>query len=84
MTGTCDASITDDAVFDLVKRRCWACHASNGLAGHDFASIAALRSAPIIDMVGSCQMPPDGSALADEDRQRLVDWARCSAPPPER
>jgi hypothetical protein len=82
MTGTCDASITDEAVFGLVKRRCWACHATNGLAGHDFPAIAALRAAPVLDMVGSCQMPPDGAPLPDEDRRRLVDWATCAATSP--
>lgn len=82
MAGTCDASITDEAAFGLVKRRCWACHATNGLAGHDFPTIAALRSAPVIDMVGGCQMPPDGALLPDDERRRLVAWARCAATSP--
>ncbi len=71
----CDPAITDDAAFGIVRQRCWGCHGTNGIANHDFPDIAALRAAPVVDMVGSCQMPPDG--LDDADRRRLVSWAQC-------
>jgi hypothetical protein len=73
----CDATIEDTTVMKLVTSRCWACHGSNGIAGHDFPDLAALRKAPVGDMIGSCQMPPDGAPLAEADRRMLVHWASC-------
>jgi hypothetical protein len=73
----CDAAIDDAKVFAFVRRHCWACHATDGIAGHDFPDLVALRAAPVVDMVGSCQMPPDGSPLGEADRAMLVDWASC-------
>ncbi len=73
----CDRGIEDAAVWKLVKGRCLACHGTNGIAGHDFPDIDALRTAPVADMVGSCQMPPDGAPLRDADRRLLVEWASC-------
>jgi hypothetical protein len=77
IAGHCDRTIDDIAVFELVQQRCWACHDRDGLAGHDFATVTALRAAPVAEMVGTCQMPPDGAPLPDADRRRLVDWSRC-------
>jgi hypothetical protein len=76
----CDPEIEDSAVLELVKGRCWGCHGSNGIAGHDFPDIAALRKAPVDYMVGSCQMPPDGAPLAEAARRLLIDWASCKQP----
>jgi hypothetical protein len=67
-------------VFALVKSRCWGCHGARGIAGHDFVDIAALRGAPVDDMVRSCQMPPDRGLLSDADRGMLLDWASCNKP----
>jgi hypothetical protein len=76
----CDPEIQDAAVLELVKGRCWGCHGTNGIAGHDFPDIATLRKAPVDYMIGSCQMPPDGAPLAEAARQLLVDWASCKQP----
>jgi hypothetical protein len=80
ITARCDRAIEDAAVLAVVKGRCLGCHGTNGIAGHDFPDIAALRSAPVDYMIGSCQMPPDGAPLAEVDRRLLVDWAACKAP----
>ena len=77
ITARCDHAIDDAAVFKLVRHRCWACHATDGIAGHDFPDLAALRTAPVDEMIGTCQMPPDGAPLAEPDRQLLVEWATC-------
>ena len=74
----CDRGVEDAAVLKLVKGRCWACHGTNGIAGHDFPDIAALRGAPVAEMVGTCQMPPDGAPLREPDRRLLVEWAACN------
>jgi hypothetical protein len=71
----CDRAVTDDQVFHEVQARCWGCHGAGGPAGHDFVDLHALRAAPVGDMVGSCQMPPQG--LPDPERQMLVTWAAC-------
>jgi hypothetical protein len=76
----CDPEIQDAAVLELVKGRCWGCHATNGIAGHDFPDVVALRKAPIDYMIGSCQMPPDGAPLGEAQRRMLVDWASCKQP----
>jgi len=73
----CDPAIEDAAVMELVKGRCWACHQTNGIAGHDFPDLAAVRAAPVEYMIGSCQMPPDGAPLSEVDREMLVGWASC-------
>lgn len=70
-------TIDDATVTTLVTGRCGACHGSHGLAGHDFPGIAALRKAPVADMIASCQMPPDGAPLAEPERRLLVGWASC-------
>jgi hypothetical protein len=78
----CDREIADAAVVALVERRCLGCHDAGGIAGHDFTSIAALRAAPVAEMIGSCQMPPDGApVLAESDRRTLVDWSGCEPEP---
>jgi hypothetical protein len=64
-------------VFALVRRRCWACHGTDGIANHDFPDLVALRRAPVAEMVGTCQMPPDGAPLQEPDRALLFDWASC-------
>ena len=75
---TCDPGVTDDAAFALVRRRCWGCHGADGLANHDFTSLSALRAAPIAEMIGTCQMPPDGERpLEMAERRMLAGWASC-------
>lgn len=76
----CDPSVGDQAVFALVQKRCHGCHGDHGIAGHDFPSIEALRKAPVADMVGTCQMPPDGAFLTPAERTQIVSWAACAAP----
>jgi hypothetical protein len=78
ITPRCDHVVDDAAVFTLVRHRCWACHAADGIAGHDFPDLDALRKAPVADMVGTCQMPPDGAPLPEPERTLLVDWSTCS------
>ena len=74
----CDHAVADDDARALVERRCFKCHGAGGLAHHDFTSLDALRGAPIANMVGTCQMPPDGEpALAAADRALLVAWSAC-------
>ena len=77
ITPRCDHGIDDRAVMALVRHRCWACHAEDGIANHDFPDVAALRGAPVAEMVGTCQMPPDGSPLPETERQLLVEWSSC-------
>jgi hypothetical protein len=75
----CDPSIGDAAAIAIVHTRCFGCHDAGGIADHDLTSLAALRAAPIAQMVGTCQMPPDGEApLAEPDRRALVAWAACA------
>ena len=75
----CDRGIADDAAFATARRRCWACHATGGLAGHDFADVGALRAAAIGEPLATCQMPPAGAVLPDDERALLVAWAVCQA-----
>ena len=75
----CDATIEDASTIEIVHRRCFACHDAGGVANHDFTSLAALRAAPIAQMIGTCQMPPDGEPpLAEADRRALVAWSACA------
>jgi len=73
---TCDRSVTDAWVMAEVQTQCWGCHGKGGSAGHDLVDLAAVKAAPIADMVGSCEMPPNG--LSPEDRTKIVQWASCS------
>lgn len=73
---TCDRSVSDAWVMSEVQTACWGCHGKDGSAGHDLVDVAALRAAPIGDMVGSCEMPPNG--LSDENRIKIVQWAACT------
>jgi hypothetical protein len=74
----CDPAIEETAAVELVQRRCLGCHDRDGIANHDFTTLEALRRAPIAQMIGSCQMPPDGEApLSEPERQLLVGWSAC-------
>jgi hypothetical protein len=77
ITDSCDPSIADADAFAVVQKQCWACHEHDGIANHDFDTLAALKAAPVAEMVGTCQMPPDGAPLPEADRHRLVAWSRC-------
>jgi hypothetical protein len=77
---TCDRAIGDTEAFAVVQHRCLGCHGEHGIAGHDFTAVSALPVAAIGEMIGSCQMPPDGEpALAEPERRLLVAWAACRA-----
>jgi hypothetical protein len=76
IAAVCDPAIDEARVAAIVEHRCMACHGPGGIAGHDFAAgIDALRGAPVAEMVGTCQMPPDGAA--EPERRALVGWAAC-------
>ena len=79
----CDGgeAVDDAQAMQIVEQRCWACHGAHGVAGHDFVDIPALRRAPIGEMIGTCQMPPDGSVLSDADRRTLLAWSECPREP---
>lgn len=76
----CEPSVDDRTALALVQTRCYGCHGTHGVAGHDFPSIDALRAAPVAEMVGTCQMPPDGAVLTATERIQLVTWAACASP----
>jgi len=76
----CDPAIGDHDARAIVEQRCFGCHAADGIAHHDLTTLDALRAAPIANMVGTCQMPPDGAPLAPfDERTLLVAWSACQA-----
>jgi hypothetical protein len=78
IAATCSEAIGDRDALAIVVRNCSQCHGDNGVANHDLTSVAQLRTAKIADMIGTCQMPPDGAApLRDSEREPLVRWATC-------
>jgi hypothetical protein len=71
--------VDDAEAIAIVRRQCVPCHDAGGIAHHDFTTMAALRAAPVAEMIGTCQMPPDGQApLSLAERRRLVEWSTSS------
>jgi hypothetical protein len=70
-------------VLPLLKRRCFACHAGDGMAveDHDFSkpSVVHAQKSRIGTQVGACAMPPRQVPLAPADAQLLMAWATCAS-----
>ncbi len=64
-------------------RRCFKCHAGDGVAAddHDFSRVETLRaqSAALTTEVGACAMPPSSEPpLPDAEAAVLLQWAACA------
>jgi hypothetical protein len=73
---------TDD-VRPILERRCFKCHAGDGVAAeeHDFSQAQTLRSqrVALASEIGSCAMPPSPEPpVADAEAELLLRWAACS------
>ena len=70
-------------VLPLLKRKCFACHAGDGMAveDHDFSkpSVVLAQRSRIGTQVGACAMPPRQVPLAPADAKLLMAWATCSS-----
>jgi mono/diheme cytochrome c family protein len=71
-------------VRPLLERRCFACHANDGVAAedHDFSRVETLRAQrqSLTDEVAERAMPPKGRPqLTDSEAQLLLRWAACGA-----
>jgi uncharacterized membrane protein len=71
-------------VRPLLERRCFACHANDGVAAedHDFSRVETQRSQrqSLTDEVAERAMPPKGQPqLTDSEAQLLLRWAACGA-----
>jgi hypothetical protein len=76
---TCDPAISDRAALAVVGAHCRPCHDAGGVARHPLLDADTLRAAPVAELVGACQMPPDGApALDDDERRILITWAACA------
>jgi hypothetical protein len=67
-------------VRPILERRCYRCHAGDGVAAdeHDFTHLDVLHAAraDVANEVASCAMPPRDSLSADE-AQTILQWAAC-------
>jgi uncharacterized membrane protein len=71
-------------VRPLLERRCFGCHANDGVAAedHDFSRVETLRAQrqSLTDEVAERAMPPKGQPqLTDPEAQLLLRWAACGA-----
>ena len=71
-------------VRPLLERRCFACHANDGVAAedHDFSRVETLRAQrqSLTEEVAERAMPPKGRPqLTDLEAQLLLRWAACGA-----
>ncbi len=77
-----DAAGWSATVEPLIEQRCWACHGSGQLTGHDLSSyplVSAQRSA-VLNQVYRCAMPPpDAGQLDGAQRKALLGWLVCGA-----
>ena len=78
----CDPQVTDDTALALVRRRCAGCHAEGGKAEHPFLdadALSATRGDVALRLAG-CEMPPDDTFLAPDERRGLIGWGACVLP----
>lgn len=78
----CDPRVSDDTALTLVRRRCAGCHAQGGKADHPFLdadALSATRGDVALRLAG-CEMPPDDTFLATDERVRLIGWGACVLP----
>jgi hypothetical protein len=78
----CDPRVTDDIALTLVRRRCAGCHAEGGKAEHPFLdadALSATRGDVALRLAG-CEMPPDDTFVAPDERSRLIGWGACVLP----
>jgi uncharacterized membrane protein len=71
-------------VHAVLERRCFGCHAGDGVAAeeHDFTRADELRAqrSSMADEVSARAMPPASRPpLSDAEVDLLVRWARCGA-----
>jgi len=72
-------------VAPILSRRCFACHAGDGVAAdeHDFSAWPTLyaQRAQVAAQVGACAMPPRRApALPEDEAETLLLWIACGAP----
>jgi hypothetical protein len=73
-------------VAPVLERRCFSCHASDGMAAdeHDFSKPSKVwaERVALADRVRSCSMPlPPSPPLDPSEAGVLIAWASCSSPP---
>jgi uncharacterized membrane protein len=87
----CDQAIPKYSELTSVMAKCTACHATDrsgpARAGapadidYDTYAVAAANAEEGAEEVSEREMPPpDGSGLAEAERQRFLLWARCGQP----
>jgi len=83
---TCpDASLSYAiGIGEALKAACSPCHAPGGIESSVplmSYSQSKMRTTSIVGQLVTCSMPPAGSPLSLADRQAIVDWITCGAPP---
>ena len=71
-------------VRPILERRCFKCHAGDGVAAdeHDFSHVEILRAQKggLAGEIGACAMPPSTEpALPDGEAEVLLRWVACGA-----
>ena len=72
-------------VAPIITARCASCHGPGGVeAAHDFTSYAGVYAerTHVLSQVYGCLMPPPSTLpLSASERQTLLAWLVCDAPP---
>jgi hypothetical protein len=71
-------------VEPILRRRCFTCHADNGVATdeHDFAHFETLHAqrVGVANEIAACAMPPSPSPpLPGAEAEVLLRWVACGA-----
>jgi hypothetical protein len=69
-------------VRPILERRCFKCHAGDGVAAdeHDFSRVERLRAQgrAVASEIGECAMPPSPEpAVPDAEAEVLLRWVGC-------
>jgi mono/diheme cytochrome c family protein len=81
-----EADVWSATLAPIFARACASCHRPGGLSGTDLSSADAWqaeRSAIEERVVVQRQMPPEGHAISDADREAIRSWARGQGAQPE-
>ena len=70
-------------VRPILERRCFSCHAGDGIAAdeHNWSQFSTLHAQreQVLDQISACAMPPRGAptTLADDEAATLAKWIVC-------